>query len=173
MAPIRNDQKVGSLSVKKHKKKSIYTGSTPKNTTNIPVATGWSRLGKIRPSSLALWTILYIAVIVAIGLAGHIYMKYRNLAHDQRAPQVQRDQVESERILSKLRQVLLINESGQPSVAKVDSPEKLKATNPEFYKDALVDDYIIVYPTRAIIYRTSNNQIINIAPIVKTADQSN
>ena len=49
-------------------------------------------------------------------------------------------------------------------------PEKLKASNETFYKDIQKGDYLIIFPKRAVVYRESNDQIINIAPIINTAD---
>lgn len=54
--------------------------------------------------------------------------------------------------------------------SRVEDPEKLKASNAAFYKDVQVGDYLVIYPKRAIVYRESNDQIVNIAPIINTAD---
>ena len=61
-------------------------------------------------------------------------------------------------------------ETEVPTVARVEDPEKLKTSNETFYKDIQKGDYLIIFPKRAIVYRESNDQIINIAPIINTAD---
>ena len=110
-------------------------------------------------------------VISALGGAGYSYIKYQELKSNSVSNTTDRSKIKSEQIIQDLGKVLLITEQDAPTVARVDNPGLLMSSNPEFYKDVQVDDYIIVYTARAIIYRTSNNQIINIAPIVKTADQ--
>lgn len=112
-------------------------------------------------------------VISALGGAGYSYMKYQDLKSNSVSNYTDQSKIKSEQIIQDLGKVLLITEQDAPTVARVDNPGLLMSSNPEFYKDVQVDDYIIVYTARAIIYRTSNNQIINIAPIVITADQGN
>jgi hypothetical protein len=73
--------------------------------------------------------------------------------------------------ISNLKKILLIDgETKDPAIATVVDPEKVKKSNPDFYKNVEKDDTLIVYPNRAIIYRDAKNQIINIAPIVNPSN---
>jgi hypothetical protein len=74
-------------------------------------------------------------------------------------------------VVAKLSAILYIEETDTPTIATVVDPEKLKdAANKDFYKNVLKDDLLIVYPKRAIVYRESENKIINIAPIISPED---
>jgi len=110
-----------------------------------------------------------LILVLAIGAAGFFFVKYNDLKDNPEAEISQRNKEESERILGKVGALVHIPEdSGNPTVARVDDPEVLRKQNGEFYAFTEVGDYLILYPTRAIIYREANNQIINIAPIINT-----
>ncbi len=115
--------------------------------------------------------ILLLVVLVG-GVAASMY--YRNRANQAEsnptAVQQEKNQAETDRVLTSIKKVILISETDAPTVARVEDPEKLKSSNQEFYKDIQVGDYLVIYPKRAIIFRESINQIINIAPIINTAD---
>jgi len=119
---------------------------------------------------LALWAIACVVLLGAIGAATFYYMKYQDVKNDPKAAITEKNQVETDRVIASLKKALLIGETDAPTVARVEDPEKLKSSNQEFYKDIVKGDYLIIFPKRAIIYRESNNQIINIAPIINTAD---
>lgn len=118
----------------------------------------------LRPSTII------IAVVIAALLAtgGYFFYKYQQVANNPQAQLEQRNNAETAEVIEQLSSILLIPEGGDPTVAKVQDVEALKRTNESFYKDVAVDDYIVLYPDRAIIYRKSDNQIINVAPVVDT-----
>ncbi|HMT55806.1 MAG TPA: hypothetical protein PKD20_02935 [Candidatus Saccharibacteria bacterium] len=115
--------------------------------------------------------LLLIFVLVA-GLAGTMYYKDRaeKVEADPTTVQKEKNQAETDRVLTSLKRAILITETDAPTVARVEDPEKLKSSNATFYKDVQVGDYLIIYPKRAIVYRENIDQIINIAPIINTAD---
>jgi hypothetical protein len=116
------------------------------------------------------WFLLLLALVG--GLIGTMY--YKNQVDVAKADpdtiKREKNQAETDRVLTALKKVLFIGESEAPTVARVEDPEKLKKSNETFYKDVQKNDYLVIYPKRAIIYRESINQIINIAPIINTAD---
>lgn len=115
--------------------------------------------------------VLYVVVLVAlVGVAGYFYRRYNDLKLNPKAAISKNNQAETNRVLEKLKLAILVTETDAPTVARVEEPDKLKSSNQEFYKDIQKGDYLIIYPKRAIIYRESNDQIINIAPIINTAD---
>lgn len=73
---------------------------------------------------------------------------------------------EAKQYLSKLKNVLLIDSEESPIIAKVSDVEKIKTTNPEFYKNIKLGDIVFIFSYRVVIYRESENKIINIAPVV-------
>lgn len=114
--------------------------------------------------------VLAILLFLAVGAGVFIYMRYRDLQSDPKSAITEKNQAETDRVLSSLKKALLVGETDAPTVARVEDPEKLKSSNQEFYKDIVKGDYLIIFPKRAIIYRESNDQIINVAPIINTAD---
>jgi len=111
-------------------------------------------------------------VLCALATAGYFYVQYRDLKAKSNLSTEQKNQAETDDVVTELKKILLISGDEEPTVARVDSPEQLKATNAEFYKDVQAGDYLIVYTKRAIIYRESINQIINLAPIIETPSSS-
>lgn len=115
--------------------------------------------------------ILVVLVLVALAaLAGWLYKQNRDLKANPSSAQSEKNKAETARVLDKLKESLLVQETEQPTVARVEDPEKLKKTNADFYKNIQKGDYLVIFPKRAIIYREANRQIINIAPIINTAD---
>lgn len=119
---------------------------------------------------LVLWIIGLMVLLGSIGTAGYFYMKYQDVKDDPKSVITEKNQAETTRVLESLKKNLLITETDAPTVARVEEPEKLQKSNQEFYKDIQKGDYLVIFPKRAIIFRESINQIINIAPIISTAD---
>lgn len=126
--------------------------------------------GKKLSKRTATWYVVAVVVAASLGAAGYFYKQYNDIKQDPSTAQTEKNQAETDRILSKLKRAILITEQEAPTVARVEDPEKLKSTNKEFYKDIQKGDYLIIFPRRAIIFRESNNQIINVAPIINTSD---
>ena len=53
---------------------------------------------------------------------------------------------------------------GVPQIATVSDAETLKKSQP-FFSKARNDDQLLIFQTEAILYRPSENKIINIGPI--------
>jgi hypothetical protein len=118
--------------------------------------------------------VLAVALIGTLVVSGYIYTSYQSAKEDVDLVLTSDElSVKSKRIIKDLGDILLITDTVEPTIARIDDVDQLTNTNRDFYENAENGDYLIVYPTRAIVYRTSNKQIINIAPIVKTADQGN
>lgn len=114
-----------------------------------------------------------VAAAVGLALVGLVgtfvfYQKYQDVKSDPSSAQKAQNSAETKRVLDKLKQVLRIDETEAPTVARVEDPAKLQKANAEFYKNVQKGDYLVIFPKRAIIYRESNNQLINIAPIINT-----
>jgi len=109
-------------------------------------------------------------LVVALGGAMFFYFKYQDAKKQANTTQEEKLQSESTNVLERLKKVILITEADTPTVARTEDIAILQSSNPEFYKYVQTGDYVIIFPTRAIIYRASVNQIINVAPILKTAE---
>jgi len=112
--------------------------------------------------------IALIATMLAVGAAAFFY----NDAQDskEQSPEVvaENNLAETEKIVSELSEILFISSDQEPTVARVEDPAVLQQSNPDFYRNIQVGDYLVLYPQRAIIYRSSETQIINVAPIINT-----
>ncbi len=110
-----------------------------------------------------------VMLFAAIGAAGFFWNQSRSAGQQSPEAVEARNQQETESVVSALSSVLLIEGEDKPTVARVEDPEKLKTANKDFYKNVQVGDYLVLYPQRAIIYRQAEKKIVNIAPIVNTA----
>lgn len=158
------------ISVNKAKQLTVndMNGVTPPPTPKQAIAPQPKKSGG--KNKLVLWVILGIVLLSSFGTAGYFYKKYQDVNSDPKAAQEEKNQVETDRVMVSLKKTLLITEADAPTVARVEDPEKLKSSNQEFYKDIQKGDYLIIFPKRAIIYRESEDQIINVAPIINTSD---
>jgi hypothetical protein len=76
---------------------------------------------------------------------------------------------EANKVIAQVEKILLLPEDSDPTVIEVSDVPRLKKANPDFYQDVAKGDYLLMYTGKAVIYRQSNNQIINVAPIVSEA----
>ena len=53
----------------------------------------------------------------------------------------------------------------EPTMATLLDIEELKKENPEFYENAKEGDFLVIYSEKAIIFRETENKIINVAPV--------
>jgi hypothetical protein len=114
-----------------------------------------------------------LVALALLGLVGTFvfYQKYQDVKSNPAQAQKAQNSAETQRVLAQLKKVLRVDETEAPTVARVEDPAKLKTANAEFYKNIEKGDYLVIFPKRAIIYRESANQIINIAPIIKAPEK--
>ncbi len=67
-------------------------------------------------------------------------------------------------VVRMVQEIMDIDVSVEPTVATIVDVEKLRQNNP-FYNKAENGDYLIVTPTRAILYRESQNKILDVVPV--------
>lgn len=60
---------------------------------------------------------------------------------------------------------LVVNTDEEPTVATIQDPESLQATNPVFYKNAHAGDRLLVWSDQAVIYSEAEDRIIAVLPI--------
>ena len=123
--------------------------------------------GKVKNNKLLFAVLALVAVLGVVGTV-IFYNKYQGVKSNPSQAQKAQNSAETQRVLAELKKVLRVDETEAPTVARVEDPAKLKKANAEFYKHVEKGDYLVIFPKRAIIYRESNNQIINIAPIINT-----
>ena len=67
-------------------------------------------------------------------------------------------------VLEKARKLIEIPEDTKPTVATIVDVEKLRGKN-AFYDKALNGDHLILTAKRAILFRESENKIIDVVPV--------
>ncbi len=116
------------------------------------------------------WKVIVVMVLVVATLVGGLYYWNESRKPDTPETVATKDQEESARVISSLSLVLFTDSKEQPTVARIEVPEALKKTDEDFYKNAQVGDYLVLYPNRVVIYRESENLVVNVAQIVNTSD---
>jgi hypothetical protein len=121
------------------------------------------------------WIILAIILLITTGISSYLALTFYNrLPPSQRvlgataqiAPQEAND-LEYE--LSKL---IILPVGEQPTIAQIVDIKSLQDQNPSFYQFAQNGDTVLVFSTRAVIYRRSEGKIVNIAPIDRKTSQN-
>ncbi|OGH93579.1 MAG: hypothetical protein A2534_01640 [Candidatus Magasanikbacteria bacterium RIFOXYD2_FULL_39_9] len=103
--------------------------------------------------------------VLVLGLAatsGVLYKQVRTLKVD---PQKVSEE-ENRKVLEAVGKLVLLPEEA-PTIATVTDPEKLKSEQAFFAKSA-VGDKVLIYTgaLKAIMYRPSENKIVEIAPLI-------
>ena len=111
--------------------------------------------------------VLAIVTLIGIGLAFFFYTRYTDIRDNPTGEIEARNQEESARITGALQEIIVFNEE-DPTVARIEDPSALQLSNPDFYADAQPGDYLVLFPSTAIIYREVDDRIINVAPIIHT-----
>jgi hypothetical protein len=76
----------------------------------------------------------------------------------------QANQEKAHQIVEKVKKLMDIDTSVEPTVATIVDVAKLQAQNP-FYNKAQNGDYLIVTQTRAILYREEDDIILDVVPV--------
>lgn len=113
---------------------------------------------------------LKVAVVVlgflVLGLAGTSILFYKQARNVNVDPQ-KVSQEENEKVIAAVGKLVLLPEGEAPTIATVTDPEKLKAEQ-AFFAKAANGDKVLIYTRalKAIMYRPTENKIIEIAPLV-------
>ena len=113
------------------------------------------------------WKTMLVIGLFVVVLAGSAYYWFE-VRGDSGSGDVttQSNLEESEQVLESLNQILLTESDKTPTIARIEKPERLRENNEDFYKNAQEGDYLILYPKRAVIFRQSENLIINVVPYI-------
>lgn len=76
----------------------------------------------------------------------------------------QANQEKAQQIVERVKLLMDIDTSVEPTVATIVDVKKLQERNP-FYNKATNGDYLIVTQTRAILYREATNKILDVVPV--------
>lgn len=105
-----------------------------------------------------------LVLLIAVGSAAYFYMQYRSLAT------LQGGKEDIKALTAKISNFMVLP-SESPTIATVTDPKKLQGQS--FFTKAQVEDKVLIYleAKKAILYRPSENKIIDFAPVntVKTS----
>ena len=74
------------------------------------------------------------------------------------------NQAQANEIIAKVKQHMDLDTSVQPTVATIVDVDKLRQQN-SFYNQAKNGDFLIVTPTRAILYDEQADKVIDVVPV--------
>lgn len=107
--------------------------------------------------------VLGVLTLILAGTSGLLYKQVRELKVN---PQ-EVAQEENAQIIDMVGKLVLLPEGEAPTIATVTDPEKLKSEQ-AFFAKAMEGDKVLIYTQalKAIMYRPSENKIIEVAPLV-------
>ncbi len=117
--------------------------------------------------------VLIAAVIVLIQ-----YFLNGNQAVDISQETKQAEQVSQTQPISDLQdlknrvgQLIEVNNEEDPTIATVNDPEILRQSQPDFYKDAVVGDRLLVWSDKAVLYSTKKDKLLSVMLINNSATE--
>lgn len=118
-----------------------------------------------------------LTLVLVLGLAVLAFINYQKrvqLASELKKLSVQMEQLQTgnspenvaqaKAIVEKVKKHMTIDGSIEPTVATIVDVNALKSRN-EFYKNAKNGDFLIVTPTRAILYNPDTDMILDVVPV--------
>lgn len=117
-----------------------------------------------RRGSLTKKLLLAAAALLLLGALGgtwYFYNKYQQLRKNPSAAV----QADTKALVDRVGKLMELPTGETPTIATIQDKDKLK--DQPFFKDAQNGDKILIYAQakKAIIFRESNNKIINVGPI--------
>jgi len=136
------------------------------NTESKPEKSSNSKFKNSQPSLS--WKVLLVIVLIVVSLSVSfiIWQNVHNSRDQSPEAVATRNEEESTKIVTKVSLILFTESEDEPTVARIDNPDVLRQAYGEFYKNAEEGDYLILYPQQSIIYRESENIIMNVAPAI-------
>jgi len=111
------------------------------------------------------WQVIVVIIVLVLALGGWYYWSEVRTTEVESFEATTLDSVEeADEVITSLNIILLPTTDKRPTVGKIGNPAGLQNTSPEFYKDAEIGDYLLFYSNRVVIYRKSENLIVNFAP---------
>ena len=118
----------------------------------------------------ALFPLLFIALVVLVVIldvqrrSAQRELKNLTVRLEQLQGNSPENQEKARTIVQKVRALIDIPQDIEPTVATIVDVDKLKERNP-FYEKAKNGDFLIVTPTRAILYDETANKILDVVPV--------
>lgn len=117
------------------------------------------------------WIIGIVALVIIILLGWNFYTQYKlkkieNQLHAQQADPQAESKKQSQELVDKVGQLIVLPKDEEPTIATVSDLDKLAGQ--AFFANAQLGDKVLIYygAKKAILYRPSDNKIIELAPLV-------
>ncbi len=112
--------------------------------------------------------LLLTLTVVGLGLAYYFYQKTEELQQRSTENNQLSEEARAKQIKSKVAKLISVPKDEIPTIASVTDTGKLN--DQPFFKDAQNGDIIVIFPAakKAIIYRESDNRLVNVGPIAIT-----
>lgn len=109
----------------------------------------------------------YLLLIVSYAVVGVAVWQIQSQMQADPARQQARAEAEIKAVVDRVANLILLPSDETPQVAAINDAESLAKTQ-AFFANAKNEDQILIYlkEQKAIIYRPSENKIINVGPIV-------
>ena len=125
---------------------------------------------KMQPRNDWLYKVIIGALLVVI-IGGGIYLfviKPRQSAVAGASTDTSADSAKYTALIDKVKKIILVPDES-PTIATIANLVEVQKQNATFYADAKEGDTVIIFSTKALIYRESEDKIINVAPVTKEA----
>ncbi len=126
---------------------------------------------KTNGSNTLIVLVLILFVVAAVGFAWaynnykqsqKMIKKLKNKQQKQNQDQKLKEK-QRQRILSKVEKHMVLPE-GQPAIISINNPEELSKRE-DFFKSAQRNDFLLLYRSKAILYRSSTDKIVDVQPV--------
>lgn len=121
-------------------------------------------------NSKIMMILLVVVAVVGIASATYFYFQWQQATKSSSSSQISKQQAQA--LKDKVSKLMSLPDDEEPVVATVEDAEKLK--NQPFFKNAVKGDRILMFPKakKAILYRESDNKLINVGPIAITSQKT-
>lgn len=133
---------------------------------------------KLKKSIAQNWIIiLFITIVIALGAGMFlIYKEYTKTKEEIEALKdpsryAQLMEEEDQRVIEKLSLIMLLPDETY-EIHEIFDAEAAREQLGEFFKDAQNGDKLIVYTSKAILYRADSNLIVNVGPVISTPEET-
>lgn len=128
----------------------------------MPIRTPVTTKTPIKKSGFPLLAVWLIAGLILVALLA-VWIANRPVQKQEAAPETA-----TSPLVEKVAKHILVNMNEEPTVATVQDPDALRLTNPEFYKDAVVGDRLLIWSDKAVLYSEAKDQIVAVLPVTFT-----
>lgn len=159
----KREEKVSSKASIEEFAPNMESGMQAPNRLNKKIASKISSNKKV--------LLIVLAVLVGLGVIAFGAKSYISLRNTQKELEAMKnnpnakDKEEAQKIVEQVGKLVILPEGEEPTVATVTDPSKLN--DQPFFANSAAGDKVLIYQDakRAILYRPSQNKVIEIAPL--------